>query len=119
MEYREIKQILQSCADLKGFDEGVIALLFWRGSEKTIRADLDEAIGTVSRAPGVDAAVVFTNQRRGCGWAGTFARGVRGWAAGARIGQSDSGARTVLHGAGEIPRCFPGQAIAPHPLGRK
>jgi len=39
MEYREIKQILQSCADLKGFDEGVIALLFWRGSEKTIKAD--------------------------------------------------------------------------------
>src|ERR1051325_399532 len=37
MEYSDVKQLVRGCPDLKGFDEGVISLLFWRGEERSLK----------------------------------------------------------------------------------
>ena len=46
MEFNKCKEMFRSCPDLKGLDEQVYALLFWRGEEKTF------ASGTVIYAEG-------------------------------------------------------------------
>src|SRR5438876_7814365 len=35
MEFNKCKQLFRNCPDLKGLEESVYALLFWRGEERT------------------------------------------------------------------------------------
>jgi CRP-like cAMP-binding protein len=37
MEYSDVKKLMRGCPDFKGFDEGVISLLLWRGDEKRLQ----------------------------------------------------------------------------------
>src|SRR5205807_5743691 len=58
MEFNKCKEMFRSCPDLKGLEEQVYALLFWRGEEKTF------ASGTVIYAEGAPLDDTRSEERR-------------------------------------------------------